>query len=278
MLYYIKPFRRFINYLFFNLYKFYQSIFSLSIENKPTITIIDEINDFIKKIETNFKKKGGINDTDFNSNIEPEFYNKKQLDEILRIENNTLESTWKTRNLFINTPKGNIIMYYDPYKLAFSYYSDTSSMNYKLLNAVAMKYVYSFYCKDLFIDNEITSESESKLIDILFKEKSTKKEDKKEDKSKVKISLDNAPFAKLKKYTKPTKDNKDSAKEKDYMRNKFVRVGKISDFSMIKKAPKVFHMNGFQTTMFGNLETETLLQKQVMSYKDFKNRKIIDNN
>ena len=176
-------------------------------------------------------------------------------------------------------------MYYDPYKLAFSYYSDTSSINYKLLNAVAMKYVYSFYCKDLFVDNEITSENESKLIDILFNEKSTNTEKKDEKNMKVKISLDNAPFAKLKKYTKTIKNDKETSandketiKEKNYMRNKFVRVGKISDFSIIKKIPKVYHMNGFQTTLLGNFDSETLLQKQVLSYKDFKNSNITTSN
>jgi len=287
MLYYILPFKRLIYNIFSNLYRFYRSIFSLSIEYKPT-TIIDEKNEFIKKEEEKFKIKGENTSIDYNTNIEPEFYNRTRLDETLRDEKNTLETIWKTRNLFINTPNCNIIMFYNPYKLAFSYYSDTSSLSYKILNSVAMKYVYSFYCRDLFVDNEVTTiEKQSPLIDILFKD--TPSDKKKNNKKKNAISLANAPFAKLKKYsnqsqkTTEIKDGTNNVSEDDkkeniqYMRNKFVRVGKISDFSFIKKAPKVYHMNGFQTSLIGNLEAETSLQKKILSYKDFKQKSSASN-
>ena len=77
---------------------------------------------------------------DINDNVEKEFYTKETYNNALEQENNILESNWKKRILIENTPRGNVYMYYDAYKLGFSYYSDTSSLSYNLLNAVAMKY------------------------------------------------------------------------------------------------------------------------------------------
>ena len=48
-------------------------------------------------------------------------------------------------------------MHYDLYKNGFAYYCN-DSLNYNLLNAVAMKYVITFFCRDFFIDNHVFEE------------------------------------------------------------------------------------------------------------------------
>jgi hypothetical protein len=95
----------------------------------------------------------------YNENIDPIFYDKKEFSICVSETNNRLENSWKTKMLFENTPRGNIIMFYDAYKLGFSFYSDQNVISYDILNAAAMKYVSIFRCRDFFIDETITPTS-----------------------------------------------------------------------------------------------------------------------
>jgi hypothetical protein len=140
-----------------------------------------------------------INKDRRNQNIHPIFYDKDAFQELLKQENNFAEQEWKRRTLIDNTPRGNIIMYYDPYKQGFVYYSDVNGIPYFILNAVAMKYVVTFSCLDFFIDNRIVEEYSSPLISIYFAE-DKKKDDCAKNTKKVKINLNDAPFAKFKNY------------------------------------------------------------------------------
>ena len=79
-----------------------------------------------------------------NDNIDAAFYSKPEFKETTIDGSNELEKRWKTRILFETTPRGNIIMYYDAFKLGFSYFSDSNSIPYNVLNSVAMKYVSVF--------------------------------------------------------------------------------------------------------------------------------------
>jgi len=81
---------------------------------------------------------------DFNENIDRVFYQKNILNEILKDPKNKLEIQWKTRILYDSLSRGNIIFFYDPYKMGFSYYSDQNVISYDILNAVAMKYIRIF--------------------------------------------------------------------------------------------------------------------------------------
>jgi len=134
-------------------------------------------------------------------NIHSLFYDKDSFHELMKQENNHIELEWKRRILIENTPQhGNIIMFYDPFKQGFSYYSDTTGIPYFVLNAIAMKYVMKFSCLDFFIDNKVSfgdREWLSPLVPIYFVE------DKKKDdctKTSKKINLEGAPFAKFKNY------------------------------------------------------------------------------
>lgn len=265
----------------FLLIKLYKFVYPK--QKPPVLTVLSETDNYIEQSKRRFLKtiqSRNQGDAAFlNSNTNIEFYSKPTYQAAIRLDKNPLELDWKRRILFENTPRGNVIMYYDPYKLAFAYYCDTSSMPYKLLNAIAMKYVLRFHCLDLFIDNEITETTcLSPLIKTLFVDEPIKSKQKP---GQVSVDLKNAPFVKLKKYDTSTKniDNKDKDKDsKDkktqpIIHNNFVCIGKIINFSFLNKVEKpVPSINGFKSNLLDNLSAENNLQKQVLSYKDFKGR------
>lgn len=208
----------------------------------------------------------------YSSNMESCYYDKTKLKEILEPADNDLEKSWKTRLLFETTPRGVVSMYYDPYKMAFAYYADTTSIPYNVLNAVAMKYSVAFFCRDLFVDDEITPDkSPSPLIQIHKEEPKTSKKEPNE-------SLDNAPFARFKNYSKDkpkpqveSAPNDTPAPVKTFHRNRFVCVGKLVNMQFLQPIKKRLDANnGFSSAFLDDLRGETSLQKEVMSYKDFK--------
>jgi hypothetical protein len=228
-----------------------------------------------------------------NDNLDSAFYSKPEFKETTMDGSNELEKRWKTRILFETTPRGNIIMYYDAFKLGFSYFSDSNSIPYNVLNSVAMKYVSVFKCYDLFFDNEVTGK-DSPIYKTLLEEESKKDNTKDttmetDSKKKEKTGFENAPFAKLKNYSKMSAKTKDNKKDKtlseknngetdkppenkkEYIRNKFICLGKMSNFEFIQKPKKIFKGNGFKTTLLDGVTSESALQKKVMNYQDYKN-------
>ena len=223
----------------------------------------------------------------YNDNIDACFYEKDKLKEILKPKNNDLEKEWKRRIMFESTPRGNIIMYYDPYKLGFVYYCDTNTISYPLLNTAAMKYCLAYRCRDFFVDNEITPfKTPSVLIPIHYIEPPKPKTMATENKG---TSINNSVFAKFKDYSKKTeepeskkntktendKDEKpiiiDKIKEKDKCKNRFIYMGKTYNISLLQPMKKSINkINGFSSQYLDNFNSETQLQEQVLSYKDYK--------
>lgn len=162
-----------------------------STKNPPDI-----LQEYIDKQKKRLEKlyEPGIDNCVINRNISRIFYQKKEFMEYMKSENTDLEKEWKTRILFEYTPRGNIVMYYDAYKQGFAYYSDIT-MTYNVLNAVAMKYVSIYGCRDFFIDNQYREE-ESPLLEIYEKDTGKPKEEKESFAPKT----DNKVFAKLKNY------------------------------------------------------------------------------
>ena len=234
---------------------------------------IDITKEYVDKLKTKFIE-GFNNNNDMNSNIEQEFYSKEEYSNLMKDANNKLEQKWKLKILFENTPQGNVIMWYDSYKQGFSYYSDTKTIPYNILNAVAMKYVTIYQCRDFFMDDEITPENkESPFIKIHVME-TPKKKNPKNDGIYKKINSSDAPFAKLKKNQKIEKDksNNDDIPKRIYNRNKFICIGPVRNYSPIQKPKKENRLNGFNSNLLNNVTSETKLQTQVMNYKDFKNK------
>lgn len=237
---------------------------SFSTKPKKIENILTKGEEYVEKRKEQFLEF--VEDIDnSNENMSKEFYNKESYNEILKEEENDLEEIWKSKYIMENTPRGNVFMSYDPYKLAFSYYSD-SNISYNILNAVAMRFCTIFKCKDLFVDQLILKGGkESPLIKILYKEK-----------KKVKKEDEDLPFAKLKNYNIQDINKKNDQKKKEdekkvvkEITNRFVCLGKVYQMNWIKRVNLKKKVN-FKSPFMENLKTENDLQKQVMNYKAFK--------
>ena len=249
---------------------------------------------FIEKRQNMFLKTFADTNKDllqWNLNINYVFYSKSQYQEMIKDTKNPLEQQWKTRILFENTPRGSVIMYYDPFKLGFSYYSD-QTIPYNILNAMAMKYVINFRCRDFFIDEQVVPENTPlPILKLLLEDKTTNEKTENSEKPKVdeniKQRLRNAPFAKFKNYNKisnkvqenqnksENKDEKDTIEkkepEKPKERNRFISLGKTHNFKMLQSIPKKKKaMAAFKSTLTNSLFDNSSVQKEVFNYRDFK--------
>lgn len=256
------------------IYSFFRSLFVKQIA--PKENILTQTDQYIEKKKQFFLENIEKQDK-LNSNVQAQFYNKETYQKEVKDVNNDLEEIWKKKILIESTPRGNIYMYYDAYKMGFAYYSDTNSLPYKVLNAVAMKYCTTFHCLDFFIDQHILpNDRESPLIKIHHIEKKKNKESKKalvqED--------DDLPFAKLKNYDKEklSKDDKKEEKPKNIITNVFICMGKVHNFQPKFIPMKKSRSVQFNSKLLDNLESETALQKDVLNYKTFKNQFLSSSN
>jgi hypothetical protein len=206
------------------------------------------------KFEATFDKL----DVDFNENIDKLFYDKSKFTNYMSESNTSLEKLWKTKIMFENTPRGNIIMFYDAYKLGFSFYCDQKVISYDILNAAAMKYVTMFRCRHFFMDELIVpTEHNSPLIDIHFPPE-------KKAKSVIKKQNDNKVMSRW--INQFEKNEKNDPKEPEKMKNKFVYLGKIANYSLTQPMPKSRKV----LAKFVSPQLESL-GGQKLSYKDYKN-------
>jgi hypothetical protein len=100
-----------------------------------------------------------------NENMEVEYYDKEAFGKIyqeiiMELSSSNMESKeekkWKRRVMIVHVPMiGNVMMYYDIFRMSFAYYSDTKGIHYNILNACAMRYVGMFRCMDLFMDEMV---------------------------------------------------------------------------------------------------------------------------
>lgn len=276
------------------LYHIYYSCYGNIIESEE---IKDPILEYINKNKVAFIKTYE-NDKNMSENIEPVFYKKKDYTKYMKTDNNEIEIAWKTRILYENTPKGSIVMFYDAYKQAFTYYTDQSSMPITILNAVAMKYVMRFFCRDFYHDEqtmkvkkEVTEkededekeeekEDEEEFINNTYISPLIKihnEEEETEDKKKLKNLLDAAPFARLKSNKTVSKDNLKKVKSKKVVKdinvNKFVSLGKMYNFHILQK--KISRANPNTNTKYDDMfsTSKANIINTKMSYKDFKQSK-----
>jgi len=217
----------------------------ISPPSKPSARAEPTIEELYKK-DINFYKT--MTTTDANTNIDPILYDYTLRKTLFVEENNPTEKQWRSRVLFENTYRGNIIMYYDAFRMTFSYYSDEQIVPYKALHHAAMKYVVRFRCRNFFIDMETFPDNP--MIEVLRKEDDSLKTKAKmnhgpsigNQENKPKPQQDNkqnAVFARLKDYSNTTNDkNKQQQnKPKHLFSNKFVRIGKMCEFNILQKPP-----------------------------------------
>jgi hypothetical protein len=225
-----------------------------------------------------------VTNKNWNSTIDTVFYSKENYLELLKDENNDLEKIWKKRILIEFTPCGNVFMFYDPYKLGFSYYCN-QYVPYPILNAVAMKYVLKFHCRDFFMDEHVVPEnSPSPLLGLLVEDKKVKEKKEVID-DNIKNKLRNAPFAKFKTYNRATSNaNEEPSKkessvnvlpEKQKEINKFINLGKTTNFSILQPIKKKRTGGTFTSKLASSLFDNSNVQKEVFSYRDYKMRETL---
>lgn len=236
-----------LNLYFFLSYKKITSwIFKISnllglnkIENiKPVISDLTDIEKYISQNTKRFLDTYQNNDKiEHSENIDRLFYNKEDYKEMFAVRLHPIELKWRTNVLMDYTPFGNVIMYYDTFRSGFIYYCDRN-LSYPVLNAVAMKYVRTYKCRDFFMDENIIPDNYVMPIVNIMKEYEKCKENdivKFYDKYKapyknVKKPNENLPFLKNKKIEKIKQD-----KEKELMTNKFIYSGKCTNYLFIQK-------------------------------------------
>jgi hypothetical protein len=225
-----------------------------AIENNPTP--ISQKDTYIERNKSRFLLTYDVaSQCDWNANIEPEIKDPAQMVKIFTDPNNELEKKWRTRVLIENTPRGNVIMFYDIYKRAFSYYCDNSVMPYEIMNVVAMKYVLTFHCRGFFIDDSVLP----------------KKEKREDDPAPLKnlnknvVLQDKQAFVKYKTYNTATKKAGVSPID-DKIINCFLHLGGVRNWTPIPKKVKVNPLNGFQTDMIPGTNNNKL------SYLEYKQR------
>ena len=182
----------------------------------------------------------------WNSNIDERCYSLETFEKLIIEDKNELEPEWKRRLMYENTPRGNIIMYYDIYKQAFAYVSD-QHINYAILNACAMKYVRLYRCLDFFVDVYVLPQGVVSPFSLMQEEADRREKEKsKEKKKELGINFKDAPFAKLKTYrdTNPNSNIKENNNKnieteitppKLEYKNNFRYLGKISNLSILQK-------------------------------------------
>ena len=230
---------------------------------KPKDPIEEYSNKYREKLIKTFETE---TEESFSSNILPVIYQKKEFFELLKDENNELESSWKSRILYEITPRGTVVMYYDIYKQGFAYYSDQSFIPYSVLNAVAMRYVMVFRCRDFYMDESVLEKRErlSILVDVFELEpKEVKVQNNKTEKQEI-----SGPYAKLKNYkltTTPVNNKTEEKMEKPLLKNHFINKGKMYNFMVLKKVEKKEQpISTSYDSLFKNVA------KKKISYKDFK--------
>jgi hypothetical protein len=208
--------------------------------------------DYDKKYQKYVKHYKEATDTEANTNIAADLYDYDARKTLFAEEKNDTERLWKTRILYESTERGNILFYYNPYKLSFEYYSDAQIIPYSILQYVAKKYVSMNRCRDFYID--MIERPQNKMIVVLRKEEEAMKSKKMKVNDITKLvdkSLTNTDnvFDSLKEHrtvskgpatkTKGTVTKPKEIKEKPLeFANKYVRLGKISEFNITQKPPK----------------------------------------
>ena len=218
---------------------------------------------------------------EYNVGMDLIMYNRVGLKEMLANESNELERTWKSKRLLVHTPRGNVIMYYDVFKEGFAYHSDCAAIPYRILNAVAMKYVMVFRCLNLFIDENVVYPNPSPLIELSNLEEQNEQQKKWDvTHSMLQGSSSNNPFVRSITKTlseipkngsgvgggaRPPKEGRVEAPIR--RQNRFLYMGNMRNVVLLKSTPPLtipLKQDSSNTTY------DYLFEKKPMSYKSFK--------
>ena len=134
--------------------------------------------------------------------------------------------------LLEHTPFGNVLMYYDPSKDTFVYYSDRV-LTYGIVDTVARRYVLMHNCTILYFD--VCSEDSFQQENTVVVNGPT--------------AISRKAFAKFKSYNTPKHE---VVKYKNHKINRYTYGGKLANFMFLKKTPttqKVFSYADFKRSI-----------------------------
>tara|TARA_B110000093_G_scaffold183289_1_gene233309 strand:+ start:1435 stop:2505 length:1071 start_codon:yes stop_codon:yes gene_type:complete len=200
----------------------------------------------------------------YNSNVSPLFYKPEELEKELIISKNELENRWNNNILIEDTPDGNVVMYYDVYKQTFSYTCD-KQLSFKMITAVAIKYILEFRCIDFFVDMTILPPDYKSPITIAMEEYDKRElEKKREKRRKMGIDFEGAPFIKKKSTIIEETSDKNSRTTSDVVyKNAFQYKGRLSTIAFLQKQVEKDHDNEFGTPVDLSTIDETSSDKTV---------------
>ena len=197
-----------------------------SIEMKPSI---DPVSAFEQPIKDKFLATYDST-TNWSHNIDALFYDRKAFRTHMEEPKNELERQWKTRIMYTSTPRGNLVMHYDAYKEGFVYYSDQSSIPYRILNALAMKYVMMYRCRDFFMDDSVSvAEHVSPLIRLLEDEEKVDMDKKRSTQNELMGYEFTKNVFHVTKKNKTIEQTSENTCTVVHRQNKFVCMGKINN-------------------------------------------------
>ena len=217
---------------------------------------------------------------DWNANVDAVFGDKTQYDLVVRQPKNALEKVWAKRMLTLYTPRGNVTMHYDPYKLGFVYYAD-QFMPYAILNAVAMRYCMMFRCLAFFVDEwECPQQARDSLVYRLLSHDDDEEQKRKQTQddndgngNKARQPLE-GPFLTRTKNSNNNNNNNNKNKvlAAPKRQNTFVLAGKVRQVSLLRPAsppPMIAQEPAFASDL---LELIPCTESHRMDYRAFKKR------
>ena len=182
---------------------------------------------FKPKKELTYNENQKILSSKFNTKY-IDIYNKK---ECVELKEGYLKSL-KQKILLENTPRGNVLLYYDFENECFDYYCDTKHVPFLYLETVGRHYVCMFNCKKIYIDGK--EEFDKAVIKTNKKKEARKKQE--EIMKKGGIKGQNNIFATFKQYNR--KGQNSNVDNREYIirenLNKYCYKGKMKDYSFLK--------------------------------------------
>ena len=164
------------------------------------------------------------------------------------LENATQENEKVNPNTYVLelAPKGIIILKYDYDEEGFTYWTNSSSVDYKVLETVARKFVTNFCCKELFIDREQNLTEKKEALEEKVKQEAELEKMNEEDLQHTEQDdleeTENDVFATFKSYNKKGGAKKEEDDKKNVIvadkANKYIKKGNIRDFEILDKKYK----------------------------------------
>lgn len=211
------------------------------------------------------------NKSKLNTNVIDEFNNINKLNAFVN-KNKNYEDLWKKRILYVTTPMGNIYLYYDVYKMSFIYFCDKIATSV-VLNAVAIKYVLTYFCIDLYVNEKDLGiyADNNKHLEALIKyheyDKPKLIHNNSRHDSGVFVKKKTKEIKKKEEQPKKEQEKEEKEDEREYFKNKFIYAGKVYNIKILQK-DILYPNNNFKSSLLNNISSE----KNRMSWADFKNK------